>query len=256
VQALKNWFMKSLVKKALGMAGYEIKKIVKQENHVWERPVGDMRSLLEDLKNRGLNCSMIMDVGANNCHWSRMAKEIFSDAGFCLIEPQVEMKEGLENFCNEFGDSFFILAGAGEKKEVKTLAVWEDLSGSSFLHVLEDGKERRDLDILTIDSIINGRKIKIPELIKLDIQGYELEALKGASLTFGETEVFILEVSLFAFEPSMPVFSDVVNFMLERNYVVYDFPGFLRRHYDGALGQCDICFVQKDSFLRNSNRWG
>ena len=98
----------------------------------------------------------------------------------------------------------------------------------------------------------------MPELIKLDIQGYELEALKGASLTFGKTEVYILEVSLFSFSdvPGMPILSDVVNFMLERSYVAYDFLGFLRRPLDNALGQCDMAFVKKNGLLRNSDDWG
>lgn len=66
-----------------------------------------------------------------------------------------------------------------------------------------------------------------------------------------------MEVSLFDFSDGMdmPIISDVINFMLRYNYVVYDFPGFLRRPLDGALGQCDICFVKKDSFLRKSKEW-
>jgi len=43
--------------------------------------------------------------------------------------------------------------------------------------------------------------------------------------------------------------------MLERGYVVYDFPGFSRRELDGALGQCDVCFVKSNGFLRKSNIW-
>jgi len=110
--------------------------------------------------------------------------------------------------------------------------------------------------LITIDSLIDSGKLKIPELIKLDVQGYELEALKGASKTFGKTEVYILEVSLFSDDAEkIPIFHQVVNFMAERNYYAYDLPGYLRRPLDGALGQVDICFVKKDSFLRKENKW-
>ena len=54
----------------------------------------------------------------------------------------------------------------------------------------------------------------------------------------------------------MPEFAEVIAFMKARGYVAYDFPGFLRRPLDQALGQCDICFVQENGFLRSSHAWG
>ncbi len=141
------------------------------------------------------------------------------------------------------------------------MTIWDDLACSSLLptpddQLKNDGKQR-DIDIITLDELIQSGTINNPELIKLDIQGFELEALKGASLTFGHTEVYILEVSLIPFtdNPGMPLIGEVINFMLERGYVVYDFPGFARRPLDGALGQCDICFVKREGFLRKSNEW-
>ena len=256
--------MKNILKKVLNSIGYDIKKFEKHippEIASDRRPVGSFKFLLEDLKQRGLNCKNILDVGANRAGWSRMAKEIYSEANFILIEPQVEMKEDLEKFCTEFKDSSYYLAGAGAKNNTLTLTIWDDLEGSSFLpapneSLIGKGKQRQ-IEIITIDYLVYSKKIEIPELVKLDIQGFELEALKGAESTFGVTEVFILEVSLFPFNdvPGMPLISDVINFMLERDYVVYDFPGFLRRPLDGALSQCDICFVKKSGFLRKSNDW-
>jgi FkbM family methyltransferase len=279
--------MMNIINRILKLSGYEIRKVVDPnaanrvdneglkeiENEVVEeqgsqiaigsdhRPVGRMDFLLEDLKKRGLKCQTVLDVGANVTSWSRMAKNIYSSANFYLIEPLIEMKEGLMKFCEEFENSTYFLAGAGAKKGVLTLTIWKDLAGCSFLPKPDDklkiiGKQR-EVEILTIDDLIDSSKMKTPELIKLDVQGFELEALKGAEKTFGYTEVYILEVSLFSFSdvPGMPILSEVVNFMLERDYVVYDFPGFLRRPLDGALGQCDICFVKRNGFLRNSNEW-
>jgi FkbM family methyltransferase len=255
--------MKNLLKKILKSTGYEIRNLNRQKVPKGSpyRPVGKMDYLLEDLKQRGLDCQTIMDVGANITAWSRMAKKIFPAANFCLIEPQIEMKESLEEFCKEFKNSVYFLAGAGSKKDVLTLTVTDDTLGSSFLpepetHLRESGKQR-EIQIITIDDLIDSSGIKLPDLMKLDIQGFELEALKGATKTFGHTEVYILEVSLISFfnMPGAPLFADVINFMMERDYVVYDFPGFYRRPLDGALGQCDICFVKKNGFLRKENSW-
>jgi FkbM family methyltransferase len=256
--------MKKLLKRILNSTGYEIRRTNNLESvkiGTDKRPVGSFKFLLEDLRNRGLNCKTILDVGANQGSWSRMAKEIYPEAKFCLIEPQIEMKEHLETFCRTFENSSYFLAGAGAQKDTLTLTIWDDLAGSSFLpkpnENLKGKGKQREIEIITIDDLVGSSKIEMPELIKLDIQGFELEALKGAEKTFGNTEVYILEVSLFPFGdvPGIPIFSDVINFMLEREYVAYDFPGFLRRPLDGALGQCDICFVKKNGFLRASNDW-
>lgn len=226
-----------------------------------KRPVGKMDLLLEDLKVRGLNCRTILDVGANKTNWCRKAKKVYPVANLCLIEPQVEMKERLENFCAEFPGSVYFLVGAGARKERLILTIDEQFASSSLLpkseEALIESGEQREIEITTIDNLIATSQMQLPELVKLDIQGFELEALKGGERLFAYTEVFILEVSLFPFTntPDTPVLFEVIQFMLDRDYVVYDFPGFLRRPLDGALGQCDICFVKKNGFLRKSNDW-
>jgi FkbM family methyltransferase len=252
--------MKNLIKRILYSLGYEVRNLNVEPGSI-RRPVGNFKVLLEDLRHRGLTCKTILDVGAHKTSWSRMAKEVYPEANFVLIEPQIEMKEDLERFCEEFKGSVYFLAGAGAEKGTLRLTIWDDSYGSTFAlepdENLKKTRKQREVEIITIDDLINSSKIDNPELIKLDIQGFELEALKGAQKTFGYTEVYILEVSLFQFwSDNTPIFSDVVNFMLERDYVVYDFAGFWRRPLDGALGQCDVCFVKRNGFLRKTQSSG
>jgi len=224
-----------------------------------KRPVTHMEFFLEDLKARGFMPEFILDVGANRGKWTRIAKKIFPNASFFLIEPQIEMRKPLNSLCQELTDVNWIEAGAGALPGKLTLTIWDDLSGSSVLpsvetDLLSQGKQR-EIEIITIDSLIQSNQFKIPELVKLDIQGFELEALKGASCLFGKTEVFILEVSLFHFFPQAPILRDVIHFMGEQGYEVYDIPGFLRRPFDGALGQVDLAFAKRDGFFRQSVEW-
>jgi FkbM family methyltransferase len=224
-----------------------------------KRPLAQFDYFLEDLKTRGLSPKLILDVGANAGKWTRMAKLFFPNSSFLLIEPQIEMRQALDTLCKEFSDVHWVEAGAGSQPGKLVQTIWDDLQGSSFMpevkeELLNSGKQR-EIEIITIDFLLQSRQLKIPELVKLDIQGFELEALKGANSLFGETEIFILEVSLYRFLPNTPTLKDVITFMDERGYEVYDIPGYLRRPYDGALGQIDIAFAKSNGLLRQSTKW-
>jgi FkbM family methyltransferase len=240
--------LRARIQQALWQMGYDVHRLGRAGSTA--RPIGMIHTFLEDLRARGLVCQAILDVGANRGDWSRMAKKAFTTADCFLIEPQIEMKPFLDAFCLEYPGSRWFMAGAGAAAGELSLTVYDDLVGSSFLHpesaqMIAAGKQRR-LPIITIDSLIGSGVVPKPQIVKLDIQGFELEALRGGALLFGSAEAFVLEVSLFRFLEGQPIFYEVLTFMEDRGYVVYDFPGFLRRPYDGALGQVDVCFVKRD----------
>lgn len=254
--------MKAFIKNMLRSIGYEI---VPYELGVIagsdRRPICNFEAFLEDIKTRCFSPRLILDVGANRGDWTRMAKDVFPEASFLLIEPQIEMRQSLNDLCSEFEDISWIEAGAGSKEGRLVQTIWDDLAGSSFLpnvdeNLLQTGRQR-EVDIVTIDSLLVRRNLDIPDLVKLDIQGFELEALRGATSLFGKTELFTMEVSLFPFDdvPGMPIVREVIEFMGERGYEVYDILGYLRRPFDGALGQVDLAFAKREGILRQSNKW-
>jgi FkbM family methyltransferase len=218
--------------------------------------IGNMDAFLAHLRRVGFVPNTILDVGANQADWSRLVRTHFPDANFILIEPQVEMLPYLEAFCREAQGSTWKLAGAGREPGEMTLAVWPDLTGSSMLPVPGDNNqlEHRTVPVITIDSLFAGGEPR-PQLAKLDIQGFELEALASATKLFGHTECFIVESNLVRPLPEMPTFFEVVAFFDARGYRVYDFPGHLRRPFDNALAQVDIAFVRKGGMLDNEQRW-
>jgi hypothetical protein len=126
-------------------------------------------------------------------------------------------------------------------------------TGATMLETRHDSQYRvneMQVDVLSLDDLVSAGEIPgIPEVLKIDVEGYELEVLKGAGRLFGKTELVILEVSLYRFW-GQPVFHEVVAWMADRGYVLYDFAGFNRRPKDGTLGQADACFIRQDSRLR------
>jgi FkbM family methyltransferase len=223
------------------------------------RCVGDMSRFLEDVRARGFVPRGVIDVGANQGNWTKMALRVFPEAHVIMIEPQIEMASLLEALCHEKPNVSLVKAGAGSQQGMLLQTIWEDLAGSSFLPPKDPALEKKGMQrltpVVTIDSVLEGRSQFCPDLVKLDIQGYELTALAGATSVFGRSEMMILEVSLYQFMAGQPTALDVIAFMGARGYEIYDIPGFLRRPFDGALGQIDVAFVRRNGTLRLSNQW-
>lgn len=219
-----------------------------------------MSSLLKDLYDRNFRPKSVIDIGANNGAWSKMAKKVFKESDFYLIEPLEEMEEDLKDFCEDNPGSKYFICGAGKQEETLYLTIGGvNLTGSNFVfgenEFLKKESKQRPVMIRTMNSLIEDGEIDPPEFVKMDIQGFELEALKGGEKLFEKADVFILETNFFEFMTGVPLVHEVILYFAERDFVIYDFPGFLRRPYDGALAQMDICFVRKDCFLRDTNLW-
>ncbi len=218
-----------------------------------------LTAFFRQLQAHHVQVTTILDVGANRGEWSRLAMRSFPHAQCFLIEPQYEMQPHLSAFVKDFPASQTLLAGAGAEPGELTLTVWEDRAGSSFSPDRNDpatqGLERRVVPIVTVDNLIHEKKLAVPDLVKIDVQGFEKEVLKGMPSCFGRTHAFIIEVGLMEFFPKAPIIHDIIGMMAENGYVLYDITDSLRRPYDNALAQCDCVFVLQHSPLRAVKTW-
>ena len=107
-----------------------------------------------------------------------------------------------------------------------------------------------------LDTLYSTRAWLDPILLKVDVQGYELKVLDGAPHLLEQTELVLLETSLFSFSPGMPDFYDVLSYMKQKGFVVYDLYNGHNRPLDGARAQIDVAFVKENGTLRRDPRWG
>lgn len=223
-------------------------------------PKGAVAPFLRNLGMRGFYPERVVDVGANRGRWTAKALPIFPDATYTLVEPQIEMKGELDALCARHRNVRWVQVGLaaidGELPFTLT-----GRTSSTFVVSPEDasarGLEQRMVPVMTLERLCREVVGGVPDLLKIDAEGFELEIVKGAGDLLGQIELILLELPFFHFSarPGVPLFRDAVAEMARHGYEVYDFTAFQKRRHDGALGQAEVAFARRDGFLRRHQDW-
>lgn len=196
----------------------------------------------------------VIDVGAAFGSFTRECHAVFPDAEYLLIEPLEEYRPPLNRLTRAISKAHYCIAAAAAQPGTMELNVHPDLVGSSLYREVESATDvngiPRTVSVVTIDSTVNERGAVGPYLIKLDVQGAELDVLRGAEQALADCEFVVLEVSFFKFFHGGPECADVLAYMRGLGFVPYDIVGLQYRPLDQALSQADVAFVKEDGRFR------
>jgi FkbM family methyltransferase len=210
---------------------------------------------LDRLARQGFNPGLIFDVGAYRGDFARCCRKYWQNSRIACFEPQDSILPELHRYAQENSqiEIFECLLGAVECSNVP---LYEAKTASSvLLEKAGPAHTKAMYEMRTIKSIIESGAQRPPDLLKLDIQGYELEVLKGASVYLGKIQVILVELNLLDIHERVPLMGDVVGWLAERGWVAYDICGLTRRPLDDALWQVDVIFVPVNSSFRKDKRW-
>lgn len=210
--------------------------------------------LLRQAHAMGFIPTTVVDVGAAYGSFARQCFSVFPKARFLLLEPLNEYQPLLNTLIDAMPTAQCIMAAASAHQGEVALNVHPDLVGSSLFREVEKDTRvngvARTVRAITIDSLIKETGATGPFLLKVDVQGAELDVLRGAERMLADTEYILLEVSLFNFFQDGPDFHDVVMYMKSRGFVANDISGLQYRPLDNALSQVDIAFVKERGLFR------
>jgi len=194
----------------------------------------------------------IVDVGANHGTWTREALLHFPDAYYTLLEPQEWLKESFQDILDNNSKVQFYPVGAGEKKGSFLFTIVDRDDSCSFRYTREEaiksGFEQIEIPVQTLNELLSEIEIPVPDIIKIDAEGLDIEVLKGASNYFGKTEIFMIEAGVVnkEFDNS---FLNLVNFMDERGYRLFEITDLNRPFSVKILWLVELVFVKKDGFI-------
>lgn len=172
------------------------------------------------MKQDGVEPKVIYDIGACVLHWTNPAKAVWPDAKIIPIEA---MEEVAELYHEKGFDTWVTCLLSDVEEEVEFYQNLEHPGGNSLFKenkelspmadqlFPEENKVKRKTH--TLDDIVDTMGLPKPDLIKMDIQGAELKALKGATKTLENCNHLILELQHKDYNFGAPKAQEVIDYL-------------------------------------------
>lgn len=79
--------------------------------------------------------------------------------------------------------------------------------------------------------------------------------MKSGEHLLHKADVVIIECSFFKFLIDGADITEVIIYMKNNGFVIYEMFDFHNRPFDNALAQADLIFVKENGLFRTSNNW-
>jgi len=173
---------------------------------------------------------IIVDVGGASGVTARLFSQNFNQTKIWVFEPIKSNYDLLNSMAKENSNLVIIPKAAGNKKEKTFINKANRITSSSLYELNVDEKSeifskilqpegREEIEITTLDDTLPDKNISI---LKLDVQGYELEVLKGSMHALERTVLIVLEMNNHDGYKGAPKYFEIDNFLRDKNFVLFD----------------------------------
>lgn len=203
---------------------------------------------------QNLRVRTVLDVGCNRGQFSLTCRRLFPDAIIVAFDP-------LPSACGKYNDLFgsddraeCIETALGSETSQLLLNVTHKDDSSSLLTIGRSQSEnfgtrvagQRLVSTSTLESHLAKRELQPPILLKIDVQGWELEVLKGAPSAMKGIDLVYCEMSALELYEGQALADELIGWMREHAFVLLGMynPRVSRK---GAVLQFDALFARQGS---------
>jgi FkbM family methyltransferase len=213
-----------------------------------------VRDRYADLKERvETDSPVIVDGGANNGSTTGSFLKQYKKPTIHAFEPIPELVKTIKELYGSKEGVHIYEKALGSTNEKLSFKVVNNFVSSSVLEPSElnrsyhgevmDIKETITVEQVRLDSVISGDV----DILKLDLQGYELEALKGSEGILDRVKMITTEVEFVSLYDGQPLFGDIDVFLRPKGFKLLNLYE-LYTHPDGQLTAGDAVYLNERFF--------
>ena len=198
----------------------------------------------------------VIDVGANRGQFALYSLVRFPQARIYSLEPLVRPRQTMAALVQECNRLQVIPKAAGATTGTAQINVSHEDDSSSLLSIGKLQVERHpetaavgveEVEVTTLDTAMAGVDLDGPVLLKLDVQGFELEALKGASSLLQHVDTVLTEASFVSFYDGQVLFDELHAWLKQAGFALVN--GSISSRASGRWEQGDFVYQRREPAL-------
>ena len=239
--------IKKIISRLLRYLGYEVQRHSSVSSSMKE-PFYHFRNLLDNSQ------PVVFDVGAYIGDTIEQFQSSFPESYIHAFEPFDESFSVLENRFQKTDKIFLNNIALGDKSLSNIdMYITQNKGSSSLLKPKKDANEfwegnplstikKVKVSKTTIDRYCQKQNIKSIDILKLDVQGNEINVLQGAEQMLKERRIKLIftEISIAPNYKEQSEIDEVLKLLRKNNYKIFNF--FKMKHTKGKLIECDVLF--------------
>ncbi|MFI5139937.1 MAG: FkbM family methyltransferase [Sphingobacteriales bacterium] len=181
------------------------------------------RLLPLDLKRANIYPKVIFDVGANIGQTANYFVEHFPDSEIYCFEP---VKPTYQELISNIRSKNIRTFNEGLGSTIQELTIHKNNSSGSSSLMGDDGRflNTEIVKVNTAQNFLSQHQIKDVDLLKMDVEGYELEVLKGfGSLLKTNVKMIYAEVGFDKNDPYKTYISDLLELTRDYGFITSGF---------------------------------
>jgi FkbM family methyltransferase len=199
----------------------------------------------------GSDFASVLDVGGHHGQFTLFALETFPNAQITTFEPQavgVQKIKAVTAGESRVTIQNFALSDAPGSAE---LQISQSTDSSSLLKIGKGQVEAypgtgfattETVQVETLDNLVTEPPAR-PALLKIDVQGFELPVLKGATRTLESIDTIFVECSFKELYEGQVLATELIEYVISRGFEIKGVFN-VSQDSEGNCIQCDVLFVR------------